>query len=206
MSYLQYGCGFFAPDRWINFDASPTLRFERIPIIGKLYTRNSIRFPTNVRYGDIVKGLSVPENSCKGIYCSHVLEHLTLSTFRIALKNTYKILSSGGYFRLVLPDLEYAIIKYSMNSSPDAALVFLKSTALGQEYRNQGLKGFIKEWFGKSRHLWMWDYKSIEVELADTGFVNIRRAEYGDCIDLRFSEVEDKERWNNCLGVECRKK
>ena len=52
--YVQYGCGFSAPAGWMNFDASPTLRFERSPI-GFLYTRNSERFPRNVRV--ILQGL-----------------------------------------------------------------------------------------------------------------------------------------------------
>ena len=46
--YVQYGCGLSAPAGWMNFDASPTLRFERSPI-GFLYTRNRERFPRNVR-------------------------------------------------------------------------------------------------------------------------------------------------------------
>ncbi|CAO5043555.1 MULTISPECIES: hypothetical protein [Microcystis] len=28
--YVQYGCGWSAPSQWRNFDASPTLRFERM--------------------------------------------------------------------------------------------------------------------------------------------------------------------------------
>jgi len=55
--YVQYGCGFCAPKDWTNFDSSPTLRWERLPVIGKLYTKNSQRFPLGVLYGDIVKGL-----------------------------------------------------------------------------------------------------------------------------------------------------
>ena len=94
--YVQYGCGWSAPKEWQNFDASPTLRFERLPIVGYLYTKNKSRFPNNVKYGDIVKGLPVPADSCKGVYCSHVLEHLSLDDFRVALRNTVTILQPGG--------------------------------------------------------------------------------------------------------------
>ena len=87
--YVQYGCGFSAPSEWINYDASPTLYYERIPIIGKLYTRNNIRFPENVKFGDIIKGLPEEQDSCDGVYCSHVLEHLSYEDFIIAIKNTY---------------------------------------------------------------------------------------------------------------------
>jgi len=56
--YVQYGCGWSAPINWRNFDASPTLRFERIPIVGRFYTKNASRFPRNVEFGDIVCGLT----------------------------------------------------------------------------------------------------------------------------------------------------
>ncbi|BBM02971.1 methyltransferase domain-containing protein [Microbulbifer sp. GL-2] len=203
--YVQYGCGWSAAANWKNFDASPTLRFERIPIIGKLYTKNDARFPQNVEYGDIVKGLPIPDNSCKGVYCSHILEHLSLDDFKQAIINTHKVLKSGGCFRLVLPDLEYSINKYINDSSADSASVFLKETSLGKEKRSRGLKGFLLEWYGNSQHLWMWDYKSIAQELENAGFIDIRKAEYGDATDTSFTEVEDKGRWENCLGVECKK-
>ena len=203
--YIQYGCGRSAPKNWRNFDASPTLRFERIPLLGRLYTKNDSRFPENVEYGDIVKGLPVPDNSCKAVCCSHVLEHLSLWDFRKALMNTYRVLQKGGIFRFVLPDLEYAISNYLNDRSPDAAFNFMKETFLGKEERKRRLKGFIFEWLGNSQHLWMWDYKSLERELKDVGFIEIRRAQFGDALDSMFTDVEDKGRWDNCLGLECKK-
>src|SRR4028118_1140902 len=96
-TYVQYGCGLWAPKEWINYDVSPTLRIQKIPFIGRLVKRQlNARFPTNVFYGDIVTGLPLRPNSCDGLYCSHTLEHLTLQDFRIALKNSHKILKRGG--------------------------------------------------------------------------------------------------------------
>ncbi len=203
--YVQYGSGWCAPDGWRNFDASPTLRFERLPLLGRLYTKNRERFPENVEYGDIVTGLPVPENSCRAVYCSHILEHLALDDFRAALKNTYRILAFGGTFRFVLPDLEHFINAYAKDSSHDAALNFMSGTLLGKEKRTRGLKGVALEWLGNSRHFWMWDFKSMESELQKAGFVSIRRASFGDSPDSKFHEVEELERWENCLGVECKK-
>jgi predicted SAM-dependent methyltransferase len=176
-----------------------------LPVIGKLYTKNESRFPKNVEYGDILKGLPITPESCNGVYCSHVLEHLSLDGFRVALRNTHKILRPGGIFRLVLPDLEYSVKQYLNNPSNDAALAFMRATCLGHEIRASSLKGFIVSWLGSSQHLWMWDYMSIETELQNAGFVGIRRAFFGDSSDPMFREVEDKGRWDNCLGVECKK-
>jgi ubiquinone/menaquinone biosynthesis C-methylase UbiE len=203
--YIQYGSGMSAPKGWRNFDASATLRFERLPLIGRLSTKNNHRFPKNVEYGDIVKGLPVADSSCKAIYCSHVLEHLSLEDFRVAIRNTYIILKKDGIFRLVLPDLEYAIKNYINDSSPNAALNFMKETSLGKKKRNRGLTAFILEWFGNSQHFWMWDYRSLEDELKDAGFIEIRRAKFADGSDPMFKEVEENGRWKNCLGIECKK-
>ena len=203
--YVQYGCGMSPANEWRNFDASPTLRFERIPIIGKLYTKNANRFPENVEYGDIVKGLPVPDESCKGIYCSHVLEHLSLEDIRTALRSTYRILMPGGTFRLVMPDLAEMVTAYQNSTKHDAAIKFIRDTGMGHEKRICGIRGFSKLWLGNSSHLWLWDYDSISRELDDIGFTGIRRAQFGDSLDSMFSKAEKADRWCGCLGVECKK-
>ena len=58
--YVQYGCGLSCPAGWLNFDASPTLRLQRLPAIGRLFV-NSVRFPDRVHYGDIRKGLPIAD-------------------------------------------------------------------------------------------------------------------------------------------------
>ena len=74
------------PKTWTNFDNSPTLRFERLPIIGRFYTKKAKRFPENVRYRDIVRRLSIAQGSCRGVYCSHVPEHLAPDDFDGAMR------------------------------------------------------------------------------------------------------------------------
>ena len=187
--YIHYGCGFRAPSSWRNFDASPTLRFERTPLLGRLYTKNSARFPDNVEFGDIVKGLPVADNSCKAVYCSHVLEHLCLEDFRQALKNTFRILEPQGIFRLVAPDLAQMVKSYSDDHSKQAAITFMTASGLVREQRKRGLQGLLFEWLGNSVHRWMWDYDSMANELEEAGFVAIRRAEFGDGSDPMFKEV-----------------
>lgn len=203
--YVQYGCGLSAPSKWKNFDSSPTLYAEKLPLIGHFLSKGKPLFPQNVEYGDIVKGLPVPLISCSAIYCSHVLEHLSLDGCRTALKNTHKILKPGGTFRFVLPDLEHYARQYINDSSSEAALTFMKSTYLGKEFRNRNIKDFIYSLFSNSSHLWMWDYKSLYPEIKRAGFTEIRKAYFGDSSDIMFRDVENKERWVDCLGVECKK-
>jgi len=204
-NYVQYGCGFSAAEGWLNFDASPTLKFERIPVLGKLYTKNKIRFPENVHYGDIVKGLPVQANSCKGIYASHVLEHLALDGFRIALKNTYDLLAKGGIFRVVVPDMEVFAQHYLSSDAADACLKLMEESYLGREKRIKSIMDFLELWLGNSHHLWMWDYKSLENELIKVGFVNIRRCYFNDSSDEMFKFVENEQRFNDAVAIQCQK-
>jgi SAM-dependent methyltransferase len=204
--YVQYGCGFLsAPREWENFDASTTLRWERTPVLGRLYTKNSQRFPENVKFGDIVKGLPIEPESCKGVYASHVLEHLTPEGFDRAVENTKNILGKGGIFRLLVPDLEWAAREYIRKidaEDPTANSFFLRETHLGEEERPQNLLGFVHEWLQISRHLWMWDAVSMEHALRKHGFTKVRRCAFRDCDDRMFDLVEDKHRFENAVAME----
>lgn len=205
--YVQYGCGLSAPDEWINFDASPTLRIQKIPVVGNvLKSKLNVIFPRNVKYGDIVKGLPLKDNSCDAVYCSHVLEHLSLNDFRIALKNTYNILKPCGVFRCVVPDLEVITKAYLASLESDnetASINFIGSgTLLGTFQRPRVLKEFIKNYFGNSNHLWMWDHHSLSSELRNAGFLNIRKASFNDNPDQMFKLVEDALRFEAAVALE----
>ena len=117
----------------------------------------------------------------------------------------FRVLAPHGTFRLALPDLEVEVNEYKASSAPDAAHRFLESTMLGVKSRRRGLRDFVRDWLGGSKHLWMWDYKSMEQELKLMGFVKIRRATYGDSAHPDFATVEDEDRWTRNLGIECSK-
>ena len=202
----QFGCGLSAPTQWLNFDSSPLLRLQKLPVVGALVPAGPFgRFPHNVRYGDIVRGLPLAKNSVEYLYCSHVLEHLSLSEFRQAIRNCYRCLKPGGIFRLVVPDLEFMARQYVNSSDPEAALAFMRETYLGREERPRHLLAFLRSWLGGSQHLWLWDYKALSNELGQVGFVNIRRAILADSGIPSFTQVEDPQRWENALGIQCQK-
>ena len=204
-AYVQYGCGLNAPAGWRNFDASPTLLFEKLPLIGKCYTPNASRFPSNVERGNIVKGLPVAPETCAGIYASHILEHLALSDFREAIKNTYIYLRTGGLFRLVVPDLEVLARRYVDSTDQTAAGEFMRSTCLGLDSKPKGAIGLLRSLVGNSQHLWMWDFKSLDYELRSVGFREVRRCSFNDSADPMFKMVEEPNRFIDAVAVECMK-
>jgi SAM-dependent methyltransferase len=163
-----------------------------------MYTRNASRFPRRVEFGDICKGLPIPTGSCAGVYASHVLEHLSLNDFHVALDETFRILRGGGIFRMIVPDL-YAIargyVSAHENRETGAGHEFMRASHLGQASRLRGIGGLLGAFLGNSAHLWMWDELSLAEALGEHGFADVRRAEFGDSEDPAFSKVEELSRF-----------
>tara|TARA_B100000795_G_scaffold238525_1_gene199711 strand:- start:68 stop:694 length:627 start_codon:yes stop_codon:yes gene_type:complete len=204
MIKINLGCGLSTADGWVNVDGSPTVRLQRLPIFGACFRLStSPKFPASVKYGNVCTGLPFPDDSADIIYSSHMLEHLSLEDFRLAVGEIQRILKPGGVFRSVIPDLEVSIKDYLASSNANASTQFLQNTLLGIEKRPRGFLANCRSLFGNSNHLWMWDYKGIEEELKSAGFSGISRAEFNDSKITDFAEIEDSERWERCLGFEC---
>ena len=197
--YVQYGCGLSAPEGWLNFDASPRLLIEQIPVVrNALGATVGLVFPANARMGDIVRGLSVSEGSAAGIFCSHVLEHVARDDLAAALRNTLKMLKSGGIFRLVVPDLYWRAERYLTSAARGdrhAADALMSACLLGRRAKAKSLTSLVRHHFGNSSHLWMYDFAALKGLLEDAGFTGVRRCELGDARDPMFALVEDRRRF-----------
>jgi hypothetical protein len=214
LNSVQFGCGWGSPvpEGWIHYDASPTLRFERIKILGYFYTKNAKRFPNNVKYGDIVKGLPLPNGSVKRLYASHVIEHLSYDDAIKSIAHCFALLAPGGIFRLIVPDLQARAIRYvdkAAKNDPAASAQFLDTTMLGQRSRPRGMVALLQRALGGGEHLWMWDQAAMTATLAAAGFSDIRRCNFNDSDDPAFAELEEPGRYVDGdifeLALECRK-
>jgi hypothetical protein len=197
---VHYGAGWTAAPGWLNFDASPSLRLERLPVIGALLKVNAQRFPSEVRFGDIVAGLPVRPGTVTSVYASHVLEHLSYDDFWKALHNTYDMMKPGGVFRLIVPDLRGRAQRYlagSTSDDPEAASRFMRETYLGRETRSRTLPQIVRRSFGNADHLWMWDEPSMTAALQKAGFSAVRRCALGDAADPAFAAVESADRFRD---------
>jgi len=203
--YVQYGCGLSCPDGWQNFDASPTLRLQRLPLLGPLFKRGTV-FPDQVRYGDILAGLPVGDGTADGAYASHVLEHLSYEDFWTALRNTFRLLKPGGLFRLVVPDLEGRARVYVDKlgrGEADANSWLMRTSLLGEENRRRGAVALLRSALGHNAHLWMWDEPSLAAALRQTGFTDVRRCRFNDSADGAFRLVEEESRFRDtATGLE----
>jgi hypothetical protein len=89
--YVQFGCGMCAPETWQNFDAGPAFWIQsRLPVLTPLLVKRGFPpYPKNILYGDVIKGLPIAPQSAEAVYCSHVLEHMTLDEFRLAIRRNF---------------------------------------------------------------------------------------------------------------------
>lgn len=163
------------------------------------------RFPDHGEFGDVTNRLPVPNASARLVYCSHVLEHLPLEGWRAALRETYRVLQSGGIFGLLLPDLASIVDAYRSDPNENAAGQFMRDTILDEEARWVGWSGRLRNSFGNARHRWMWDFLGLSKEIRKATSVDICRAFYGGSLDSAFSEVEEESRWRGSLGIDCTK-
>jgi SAM-dependent methyltransferase len=207
--YIQYGCGLSAPDGWVNFDASSRLWLERRALIRAVMQKTTgTIFPPNVREGDIVVGLPIPDASAAAVYSSHCLEHISRGDVPKALSNTLRMLRRGGVFRLIVPDLEWRAKQYlaALENSTMPADEFLESCHIRRRMRPKTLPDRVIEGYRKSEHLWMYDFATFKSLLEKAGFSGVRRCQYGDASDPMFALVEDQDRFvdkgHNELAIE----
>jgi predicted SAM-dependent methyltransferase len=117
---------------------------------------------------------------------------MTKEGMQKALKNIYFMLKPGGCFRLIVPDLEIRVQKYLKENDCDA---FIESIGFGKKKNDKNFIDFLRKLFGNSGHLWMYDNKSMQKNLAEAGFRNIRKSKIGDSGIKVFSEVEEMHRF-----------
>ncbi len=197
---------------WENIDSSIYVKIATLPLIGNfILSRMGMPiFPKGIKYGDLLKGLDIKPNSCELIFASHVLEHLSLSDFNLAINNLYSYLQPGGIFRIIVPDLEQYVKAYladlsNFERSTKASHQFMEGSYLGNRHSRITLLQRCQEVLSNSRHQWMWDKSSLSDALSKHGFKNIHSCHYGEWSDARFELVEKKDRHWYAICLEATK-
>ena len=113
---------------------------------------------------------------------------------------------------MIVPDLSFYINKYTMekrnkNLKFKASKNFCEQTYLG-EMDNRNFKTGIRNLFGGSKHLWMWDYESLKYTLTKVGFYKIKKFQKNNCNDKMFLKPERDHQFGSKsddygLAIEC---
>ena len=127
--YVNIGCGASPIQGWINYDFDKFIFFAKINMI-RLLLKQFYFIPDDYKIfmDQVIKydicfanaGEYIPEKDCSVdvLYSSHMLEHLDQSETDIFMKESKRILVSGGVIRIIVPDFDILINDYSVNNNP----------------------------------------------------------------------------------------
>ncbi len=181
MKNLHLGCFNQPIPGWINTDITPHLFVARLPgaarLIRKLgkmteerYQQHLLGVFDDIKYVNLGRRFPFDDNSFENVFSAHVLEHLHPPQAINCVKEVYRVIKSGGVFRVSVPDLDLAIRDYDPKN-PDKLLQIMYT-----EYQSKD----------KNRHHWMYNEHNLGQLLRDAGFHEVERCEYrqGRCVDV----------------------
>jgi SAM-dependent methyltransferase len=208
---VNIASGYLALPGWINYDNSIVAKIAQFPPILKLAIKFNLLpgeylnyLGKKIKIRDCRKKMPLINNSVDFIYTSHFLEHLQrYETFRV-LKDSFRVLKSGGVIRIVVPDVKkliklYLTKDYSQLSlgANDERIEFRGADFLSLHFypfennkiKSPGILQRIQENFLK-RHSWMYDFESMQNLLKKAGFINIAEKNAGESILTEVKQLD----------------
>ena len=157
---LQFGCGAFAADGWINTNLTPG--------------------PGVDISCDVRDGLPLPSGNIEYIASMHALVELPYLEVVPALRELHRVLAPGGVLRLGLPDLDRAIDAYKSGDRGYFSIPDEETESIDGKFVVQ------MTWYGTN--LMMFTVPLARELLKRAGFRVIRQTEYGRTTS-RFREI-----------------
>jgi predicted SAM-dependent methyltransferase len=125
--------------------------------------------PADLRW-NVTRPLPFPNGSASAVFLEHVLEHFPLGAGLDLLAECRRLLGTGGIVRVGVPDFGRYITSYAGDQA------FLESERPG---RPTPLLA-VAEVALSHGHRSVWDAETLELALAESGFIEVRRHEFGE--------------------------
>lgn len=189
------GCGPVIADDFLNIDADvrPFTKKHGKPVL--------IAGASNayVMGYDLRNGIPAADSSLRIVYHSHFLEHLTNKEGMTFLYDCYRCLSSGSVMRFAVPDFELWCKNYILEK--DDFFEWYEDNYLGpwwETHHERALifSGMLFNW----GHKMAYDFSSLSARLAEVGFVEITRGDWG--FSHRIDSISSLEKPHARRGVE----
>lgn len=161
---VNFGPGSSGRSNWINVDAFPA---EGVNCVW------DCRYP-----------LPLPDNSARGIFTEHFLEHLDYDTdARTFLKECLRIMESGAIIRLIVPDAGAFLKAYCASDWTEMIKLRLsgddrKDIGYGIAYRTkmQVVNVVFRQF---SEHKYAYDFETLRDLLHEVGFSEVTLGAFG---------------------------
>jgi len=167
---LNLGCWPYVMDSWLNTDINGNN--DVVPL-------------------DLTKKFPIMDATFHYIFCEHTIEHFDLYQGLEILKNCYRILMPGGKVRFATPDLNFLINLYNIKKSKIqknyihwASTEFLDN--FGLENDTVVINNFVRAW----GHQFIYDYKTLKLQLEKVGFISVTRFKPGVSPDKNLTNLE----------------
>ena len=139
---------------------------------------------------DLTRGIPLQDATVKGVFTEHCLEHFPLEGVEDILCECWRVLTPGGTIRIVVPDGELYLTRYVDKKRGQAAapLPYAESDVY------EGLYSpimSVNRIFNGSGHQFIFDFDSLALLLARTGFVNITNERFRSGRDAQL--LQDSE-------------
>lgn len=201
---LNLGCGMQVVDGWLNVDYSLGARLTKIPLLGVLVKKLGIfnvNWDSRIYIHNLTRRFPWADGTVTEIYSSHTLEHLSCEQGRAFLAECFRVLSSNGRIRILVPDLR-AIVDSYRNGDMKADEFLSRLGVLYSSYQS-GLKNSIAP-FVQFPHKCMYDESALCRIMKEAGFEpNARAAFESDIGGIETIEIES--RTHNAVIVEATK-
>ena len=170
---LHLGCLDRVFPGWINTDITPHIYVSKFPgLAWILYKLNKIspeRYQQyqkgifrQIKYLDVSQKFPWSNETFDHVYTSHMLEHLYPEEALNCISEVFRVLKTGGIFRIVVPDLDRMIASYNPNQPEQFLTEFFETT----QRRDS------------NQHHWHYNEKLFHKILSEAGFREVYRCEY----------------------------
>lgn len=169
-------------------------------------------------------GLPFADDSIDCIYGSHIFEHISIFTAPLVFKECFRIMKTGGMFRIVLPDVRKSIEEY-ISGNRNFELFKRRERSLKKLLNVDEvslfelLKGDFLSPSGQSdilgkkslAHQNAWDFDSLVIELKRAGFLqkNIFKSKFMgsrfDCFSFEGTYPSEANEADRSVYVDVRK-
>ena len=169
---LHLGCGHHLLDGWVNVDNDPGLPNQ-----------------DGIKIMDVTGDFDFPDNTFDFVFSEHVIEHMTWSQGLNMLRESHRVLRSGGTLRVATPNINFLV---ELLREPDRNNDYLewatKEFLPDAPYVSSCMvvNNFVRDW----GHLFIYDGKTLHTSLKAAGF---RRAYVQDLSVSQFEELRGLE-------------
>ncbi len=174
---INLGCGLAVAEGWLNVDGSLNALVASFPrFVHRLayHATGANRYYSPAQYcslladhrfvhHNLVYGIPFADQSVDFVYSSHFLEHLHKNEALGLLRESYRVLKTGGTIRVAIPDLAYALALYKAGDAEQMLEMYFFNEDEGSRF---------------SRHKYMYDFELLKRKLEEAGFRQVRRCAY----------------------------